>query len=180
MVGYLNAHGELPHLYSQFESMWFNPDNNDDIETFEVGEPSYIVSDPEWFEDEIGFGADSLDGDYPCECDGEEPLQTPAEIAKWVAERYWYILEEIEAADRIEPQATQAAPQSTLTLCFTCGGRRSTKLELDPKEHEDRMYGRWVNRDKHNQGRGRMMEIVWKRRAGGGRRGRATLRTMVN
>ena len=102
------------------------------------------------------------------------------DVTEWVRTRYWYVLEELEKKMLERQQSASNVVQLNIRKAnLVCGGRRSTMLEIDPKEHEDRLYGRWIKRDKHNPGRGLTVETIWKRRAGGGRRGRATLRTMV-
>ena len=178
MTGYLNPHGTMPHLYPQFEGMWFDPDNNDNVSTDELGEPSYLAFSQELGgEEDGGFNTDEFGEDdcLYCDDDREPPLQTVEEIAKWVADRYWYILTEIEMISKTAEAVPEIVPSGEVVCA--CGGKRSTMLELDPKEHEDRLYSRWIKRDKH--GRGRLTEVSWKRHAGGGRRGRTTLRTMV-
>ena len=97
------------------------------------------------------------------------------DVAEWVKVRYGYILEELEKK-MLEQQSASNDNVVQLNIRQTslvCGGKRSNKHELDPKEHEDRLWRRWIKRDKHGQ-----LPHRWQQGASG-RHGRAKLRTTM-
>ncbi len=93
-------------------------------------------------------------------------------VAEWVKARYGYIFPEIEAAERTK---LLAAPIPKISPSTACGGRRQEPMT--PHQEDEEEAARY--RNLHKYGRGPQTEVCWKRRVGGGRRGRVTLRTMA-